>query len=85
MTMLGEQLTANGLGLEDIIDARIFLIDTAKRDYRGFVRAWERLFADAERRPAMSLIPSVTADGGTGIMVPDLLIEIDLIAKKGGS
>ena len=85
MTMLGEQLTGNGLGLDDIIDARIFLIDTAKRDYRGFVRAWERLFADVERKPAMSLIPSVTADGGTGIMVPDLLIEIDLIAKKGGS
>jgi len=84
MVLLQEQLTGNGLGLSDIIDARIFLVDTAKRDYRGFIRAWEHLFADVDPKPSMSLIPNTTADGGTGIMVPALLVEIDLIAKKGG-
>ena len=84
MTLLGEQLSGNGLTLSDIIDARIFLVDTAKRDYRGFIRAWEHLFADVDPKPSMSLIPNTTADGGTGIMVPALLVEIDLIAKKGG-
>ena len=84
MVLLGEQLAGNGLGLSDIIDARIFLVDSALRDYRGFIRAWDRLFADVDPKPSMSLIPSTTADGATGIMIPGPLIEIDLIAKKGG-
>jgi enamine deaminase RidA (YjgF/YER057c/UK114 family) len=85
MELLDGQLTGNGLTRADIIDARVFLVDTAKRDYRGFIRAWERMFADVEPRPSMTLIPSTTADGGTGIMVPVELVEIDLIAKKGGN
>jgi enamine deaminase RidA (YjgF/YER057c/UK114 family) len=84
MVLLGEQLAANGLGLSDVIDARIFLVDSALRDYRGLIRAWDRLFADLDPKPSMSLIPSTTEDGGTGIMIPGPLIEIDLIAKKGG-
>jgi enamine deaminase RidA (YjgF/YER057c/UK114 family) len=84
ITLLGEQLTGNGLELADVVDARIYLVDTARRDYRGFVRAWERLFESVESRPSMSLIPSTTADGGSGIMIPDLLVEIDLIARRGG-
>jgi enamine deaminase RidA (YjgF/YER057c/UK114 family) len=82
MVLLREQLEANGLGLADIVDARVYLIDP-RRDYRGFARAWARIFDGVERRPSMSIIPSTQQNGDTGIMIPGLLVEIDLISKKG--
>lgn len=82
MVLLNEQLEANGLALSDVVDAKVYLIDP-RRDYRGFARAWERLFESVEPRPSMSIVPSTQANGDTGIMIPDLLIEIDLISKKG--
>ncbi|MPZ23952.1 MAG: hypothetical protein GEU28_10510 [Dehalococcoidia bacterium] len=80
MVLIGEQLEANGYTLADIADARIFLTN-ARRDYRGFVRAWRRLFEGSGSMPAMSLIPSNQADGVGGIMTPELVIEIDLTMK----
>lgn len=80
MTLLGEQLEANGYGIDDIVDARVYLTD-ARADYRGFERAWRRVFADVEEWPSMSVIPSNQQNGDTGIMFPGPRIEIDLITK----
>jgi len=82
MVLLREQLEGNGLELADIVDARVYLINP-RRDYRGFVRAWERLFESVERKPSMSIIPSTQENGDTGIMFEGPIIEIDLISKKG--
>jgi enamine deaminase RidA (YjgF/YER057c/UK114 family) len=82
MVLLKEQLEANGLELSDIVDARVYLIDP-RRDYRGFARAWERLFESVEPKPSMSLIPSTQEDGDSGIMFGGPVIEIDLISKQG--
>lgn len=81
MELLGDQLTANGLSLADVVDARVYLID-ARKDYRGFARAWRRIFAGVERMPSMSVIPARQASGGTGIMFPGPVIEIDLVSRK---
>jgi 2-iminobutanoate/2-iminopropanoate deaminase len=82
MVLLREQLEGNGLSLTDIVDARVYLIDP-RRDFRGFVRAWERLFESVDRQPTMSIIPSTQENGETGIMFEGPIIEIDLISKKG--
>jgi enamine deaminase RidA (YjgF/YER057c/UK114 family) len=82
MEMLTEQLTANGHSLADVADARVYLINP-RRDYRGFERAWRRIFEGVGKLPTMSLIPSTQEHGGTGIMIPGPTIEIDLISKKG--
>ena len=82
MGLLLEQLTGNGLGLEDVVDAKIFLVDP-HRDFRGFTRAWRRLFEPVGHFPSMSLVPSRQANGKGGIMVHELVIEIDLISRKG--
>ncbi|MPZ23009.1 MAG: hypothetical protein GEU28_05580 [Dehalococcoidia bacterium] len=82
MELLQEQLEANGYTLAEIADARVFLIN-ARRDYRGFARAWEKVFEPVGKYPSLSLIPSNQANGGTGIMSSPGLIEIDLIMKKG--
>ena len=83
MDLRGEQITGNGLELKDVVDARIYLTDT-QRDYRGFVRAWERLYEGIDEKPSMSIIPSNQADGDTGIMFPGPTIEIDLITRRAG-
>ena len=84
MELLNNQIVANDLTLTDVIEAKIYLIHP-RRDYRGFVRAWERIFSDVDTKPVVSLIPSTQANGDTGIMFPGPTIEIDLISKKGGS
>ncbi len=81
MVLLGEQLKANGLSLADIVDARIFLVEP-RRDYRGFERAWRRIFESVPNLPSMNLIPSKQENGLGGIMMQELTIEIDLIAHK---
>ena len=84
MVLILEQLTGNGLDLEDVIDARIYLVESARRDYRGFVRAWEKLYESIDAKPSMSLISSNQTDGTSGMMFEGPVIEIDVIAKKGG-
>jgi enamine deaminase RidA (YjgF/YER057c/UK114 family) len=79
MELLMDQLDGNGL--DDIVEARIYLIDP-RRDYRGFDRAWRRIFRGVDPLPAMSLIPSTQTNGDSGIMWPGPRIEIDLISKK---
>ena len=83
MELLKEQLDGNGFSLADVVDARIYLVN-APHDFRGFSRAWHRIFNPIGRWPAMNLIPSQQADGSSGIMFPGPLIEIDLTSKKGG-
>ena len=81
MQMLQEQLVANEFTFKNIIDARIYLVN-ARRDYRGFERAWRKIFEPLDYYPSMSLIPANQEDGKPGIMFPGPLIEIDLIMKK---
>ena len=84
MELLQEQLEGNGLTLRDIVDARIYLVEP-RRDYRGFERAWRRIFEPLGHWPSINLIPSKEEDGGSGVMLQDKLlhIEIDLIAHRG--
>ena len=84
MELLQEQLEGNGMTLRDIVDARIYLVEP-RRDYRGFERVWRRIFAPLGHWPSINLIPSKEADGGSGVMLQDKLmqIEIDLIAHRG--
>jgi 2-iminobutanoate/2-iminopropanoate deaminase len=82
MQLLREQLEGNGMGLGDIVEATVFLV-YPHRDYRGFERTWRRLFDAAGRFPALSLLPSRQANGGGGVMVHELVVEIELTARKG--
>ena len=81
MELLNDQIVANGLTLADVVEAKVYLIDP-RRDYRGFARAWERIFSAVKARPVVNLIPSTQASGDTGIMFPGPTIEIDLISKR---
>ena len=83
MQLLQEQLEGNGMTLRDIVDARIYLVEP-RRDYRSFERTWRRIFEPLGHWPSMNLIPSKQANGGSGVMAPDdlLNIEIDLIAHR---
>src|SRR5207302_2091200 len=83
MELLAEQLTANGYSLDDVVDARVYLTEP-QRDFRGFHRAWRRIFPDPGRGPAMSLIPSRQANGDTGILFPGPVVEIDLTSCREG-
>ena len=82
MELLSNQITENGLTLNDVIEAKIYLINP-RRDYRGFARAWKRIFSNFDKQPVISFIPSTQANGDTGIMFPGPTIEIDLISKRG--
>lgn len=82
MKMLAQQLEANGFGLADVVEARIYLSDP-RRDFRGFARAWSRWYADVERRPAMSIIPSTQADGSSGVLIEGPGIEVDFTCYRG--
>ena len=84
MELLQEQLQGNGMTLRDIVDARIYLVEP-RRDYRGFERVWRRIFEPLGHWPSINLIPSKETDGGSGVMLQDdlLHIEIDLIAHRG--
>ncbi|HXJ83688.1 MAG TPA: Rid family hydrolase [Candidatus Methylomirabilis sp.] len=81
MELLREQLEGNGLSLRNIVDARIFLVEP-RRDYRGFERAWRRIFEPIGHWPSMNLIPSKQANGLGGVMMYDLIVEIDLTAHR---
>ena len=82
MMLLSEQLEANSMTLADIVDARVYLT-RPRRDYRSFVRTWERIFAPAGRMPSLNFIPSTQRSGKGGVMLEELIIEIDLIAHRG--
>ncbi|MSO42038.1 MAG: RidA family protein [Solirubrobacterales bacterium] len=82
LDLLQNQLEANGAGFDDVVDARIYLVDP-RRDFRGFARAWERRFADVDPKPAMGLVPSKQADGSDGVMVSGPQLEIDLTTLRG--
>ena len=81
MELLKTQLAANELDLTNVVDARVFLC-WAQRDYRGFERAWREIWEPTGHLPTLNLIPSNQASGEGGIMMPELLIEIDLIAHR---
>ena len=83
MDLLVEQLEANDLSLRNVVDARVFLAGEDPRgDYRGFERVWRRVFEPSGHWPSMNLIPSQQANGLGGIMMHDLIVEIDLIAHR---
>ena len=89
MRLIQDQIDANGFDLKDVVDAHIFLVH-AQRDYRGFVRAWNRIMAEGgvENPPPITLLPSRQRSGETGIMFlgPDPVlrpdIEIDFVLHR---
>ena len=81
MTPLREQLEGNDLSLANVVDARVYLV-RAQRDYRAFARAWRRIWEPVGPMPSMNLIPSRQRDGRGGMMMEDLIVEIDLIAHR---
>ena len=81
MDLLRTQLEAHELDLTNVVDARVFLC-WAQRDYRGFERAWREVWEPTGHMPTLNIIPSNQASGEGGIMMPELLIEIDLIAHR---
>ena len=82
MMLLREQLEANAMDLGDIVDARVFLTKP-RRDYRSFARTWQRLFEPTGHYPSLNFIPSTQHNGLGGVMIHELIIEIDLIAHRG--
>jgi reactive intermediate/imine deaminase len=66
-------LTGLGLGLEHVLQARVYLIDF-KRDYAAMNETYASYFP-ADRRPARTCI------GVTGL-ARDALVEIDLLVRR---
>jgi 2-iminobutanoate/2-iminopropanoate deaminase len=83
MKLILSQIDGNGFSLSDVADARIYLVH-AQRDYRGFERAWRKLFAEhgVDKLPSMSMMPSKQRNGDTGVMFIGPDIEIDLIVGR---
>lgn len=84
LDMLRNQIEANGYALDDVVEARVFLVNP-RRDFRGFARAWERLFADAARMPALSVIASSQADGQDGVMLRGPKLEVEFTCYREAS
>jgi 2-aminomuconate deaminase len=83
MEMLQEQLEANDFSMSDVVTARIFLCNPdGERDFRGFDRIWRKYFPEPASAPALTMTSSVQRNGAQGVMVPDAIIEIDLISNK---
>ena len=70
LEILREQLEANETDWRHCHHVRIYLVEP-KRDYRGFIRVWNKYFPNPSERPALCFVPT------TGIMFPGPLIEID--------
>jgi enamine deaminase RidA (YjgF/YER057c/UK114 family) len=84
LQLLRDQLAANEFALDDVVDARVYLVDP-RRDFRGFARAWARTFPPTGARPALSVTPSTQADGSSGVMVRGPLVEIQLTSLRGAA
>lgn len=83
LELLVKQLGANGFSTDDVVDAKVYLVDP-RRDFRGFARAWSRHFPADRPRPALSIIPSTQFDGSGGVMVNGPLLEVDLTSHRQG-
>ena len=68
-------MEANGSDWEHCLHARVWLVEP-RRDYRGFMRAWQSYFPDPDKAPALAYVPS------TATMYPGPLIEIDPTCVK---
>jgi enamine deaminase RidA (YjgF/YER057c/UK114 family) len=76
MELLTEQLEANQTDWNNCYQVRMYLIEPT-RDFRVFKKTWEQLFPDPSKAPSLTYVPSVQANGNTGIMFDGPLIEID--------
>jgi enamine deaminase RidA (YjgF/YER057c/UK114 family) len=81
LELLAEQLRANGFTFDDVVDAKVYLVNP-RRDFRGFARIWTRCFPDDRARPALSIIPSTQFDGRDGVMIDGPLLEVDLTSRR---
>ncbi len=66
-------LDAMGLGLGDVVQARVYLVDFA-RDYAPMNAVWADTFAEG-RRPARTTV-------GVTALAREALIEIDVVAYR---
>lgn len=64
-----------GLGLEHVVNARVFITEF-KRDYEAMNKVYQSYFTPGR-------LPSRTCVGVTGLAV-DALVEIDFVAKRPG-
>lgn len=62
-----------GLGLENVVFARVYLTEF-KRDYEAMNRTYSAFFAEGK-------LPARTCVGVSGLAV-DALVEIDLVARR---
>ena len=70
---LARTFAAAGSSLDDVVKAQVFLEDL--NDFNGFDEVWKEYF---------NTPPARTTVGTTGLLVPDALIEIDLIGAVRG-
>ncbi len=70
---LARTFAAAGSSLDDVVKAQIFLEDL--NDFNAFDEVWKEYF---------DIPPARTTVGTTGLLVPDALIEIDLIGAVRG-
>jgi len=73
MENLKKTFEASGSSLDDVVKAQVFLMDLD--DFNGFDEVWREYF----KTP-----PPRTTIGTTGLLVADILVEIDLIGVKSG-
>lgn len=69
-SLLTEQLEANDTDWAHCYQVRVFLIEP-KRDYRGFMRAWQAKFPDPAKAPALAYVPC------NAMIFTGPLVEID--------
>jgi enamine deaminase RidA (YjgF/YER057c/UK114 family) len=77
LDLLTKQLQANETDWSHCFHCRVFLIEP-ERNYRGFIRAWQRHFSNTELAPPLSYVPAL------GTPFPGPIVEIDpsCIAKS---
>jgi reactive intermediate/imine deaminase len=71
---LARTFKAAGTSLDHVVKAQVFLTDL--RNFNGFDEVWKEFF----RTP-----PPRTTVGTTGLLIPECLVEVDLIATMPGT
>jgi len=65
-----DPINGNGSDWDHCPHIRVWLVEP-RRDYRGFMRVWQKYFPDPAKAPVLAYVPS------TATMYPGPLIEID--------
>lgn len=83
LSLLEQQITANGMSLADVAFAIVFIFDQdIGRAVRELRPVWESWFAPHGGGPPLALIPAIQASGAPGVLIPDPVVEIDFICWR---